>query len=406
MIARPTAGEGAGAGAGAGPGADTETLGVRELNGALLARQHLLVRAETTVVSMTNHLVGLQAQNPTSPYLALWSRLDGFGHDELSTALLDRQVARIVVMRGTIHLVTADDALLLSALVAPMLRHQLRTHPTFAAALRDVDLDELATAARDLVESEPMAGATLGAALADRWPDVDPKALAYAARGTLPLVQVTPRGMWRRSMQPTWTTTRAWLGREQADLSSPEARQDALERVVLRYLAAFGPASTADLTYWCGLTGLSGVISALRPRLVAFRAEPRDGRPGRELFDLPGAPRPPVPTADGHIAPPVRFLSDYDNLTIAHADRTRVVTDEHRRALVSPNGVGPGKVLIDGMVAGTWRIDQPPGSTVATLDVAPFGPPLDPRRRRAVAEEAERVVRFVADEAAQHRVTL
>lgn len=375
-------------------------LTLRDLNRALLARQHLLARAPTTVGSMVEHLVGLQAQNPPSPYLALWSRLARFDHDDLSQALLDREVARIVVMRGTIHLVTADDALLLPALVSPLLTRDLRTNPTWAAPLRDVDLDELATAARDLVEAEPMTGAALASALAERWPDVDPKALAYAARGMLPLVQVTPRGMWRRSMQPTWTTTRAWFGRDPADLSEPEARQDALERVALRYLAAFGPASTADLTYWSGLTGLRGVMGALRPRLVTFRVEPSGTGPGRELFDLPGAPR---PTTDDAGEPPVRFLPDYDNLTIAHADRTRVVTDEHRRRLVSPNGVTPGRLLIDGMVAGTWRIDRPSGSTVATLTVSPFVPPAR-GRRRAVIEEAEGAVRFLADDAEQHRV--
>lgn len=374
------------------------------LNHALLARQHLDARVASTVVEEVHHLVGLQAQNPPSPYAALWSRVEGFTHTELGSALLDRTVARLAVMRGTIHLVTADDALLLPRLLAPLFLRDLRANPTYGVPLRDVDLQDLASAARDLVEAEPMTAGVLGSRLAARWPDVDPRALAHGARGTLPLVQVTPRGVWGRSGTTTWTTAESWLGRAAADLSEPGSRRAALEQLTLRYLAAFGPASVADLQYWCGLTGLGEVVASLRPRLVVHRAPPTAaGRPGRELFDLPDAPR---PAADGTL--PVRLLPDFDNLTIAHADRTRVITDEDRRRLFSPNGVTPGKVLVDGRVAGTWRVERSPrarGEGRTTLTVTLFS--AQPAERQdAVKHEAEAFVRFWVDDVDDHRVVV
>lgn len=384
-----------------------------DLNRALLARQHLLTRATTPAVAMVDHLVGLQAQLPRSPYTTLWSRLAGFRHDELSEALLDRRVARIAVMRGTLHLVTAADALLLPGLTAPLYERDLRQNVVHGTALRTLDLAELTEAARTLVEAEPRVTTELGRLLQERWPDVAAGSLAYGARGTLPLVQVTPRGVWGRSGATTWTTTRAWFGAERAagtpDVTDPDVRAAELERLVLRYLAAFGPASVADVQTWSGLAGLAEVVDRLRPQLVTFRAEPGPGSAsGRELVDLPDAPRP-----DPQTPAPVRFLADFDNLTLAHADRTRVVSEEHRRALATKNGMAPGTVLVDGRVAGTWAVTRErldPGGVrarreLATLTVRPLVP-LDARTRAELVAEAETLVRFVADDAAEHRVTV
>jgi hypothetical protein len=398
-------------GAAAGPLAPLLTRAA--LNRALLARQHLLTRAQAPAVALVDHLVGLQAQLPRSPYTTLWSRLVGFRHDELSEPLLDRQVARIAVMRGTIHLVTAEDALVLPGLTAPLYERDLRQNAEHGAALRTLDLAELTAAARALVEAEPRPTTELGRLLAERWPDVAPRTLAYGARGTLPLVQVTPRGVWGRSGATTWTTTRAWFGDERAagapDVSDPDVRAAELERLVLRYLAAFGPASVADVQTWSGLGGLREVVDRLRPRLVTFRAEPGPGSAsGRELVDLPDAPRPAPETPA-----PVRFLADFDNLTLSHADRTRVVSEEHRRALATKNGMAPGTVLVDGRVAGTWAVTRErldPGGVrarreLATLTVRPLVP-VDAAARAELVAEAEALVRFVADDAAEHRVTL
>ncbi|GAA2725993.1 winged helix DNA-binding domain-containing protein [Cellulomonas aerilata] len=380
---------------------DAPTLDRRSLGRALLARQHLLARHEGTVAEETAHLVGLQAQAPWAPYTGLWTRLAGFRHADLADRLLDRTVVRIAVMRGTIHLLVADDALVLPALCEPILRAGLRTN-AWGPALRDVDLARLEAAARAVVEASPTATGPLGRRLAELWPDVDPTALAYAARGTLPLVQVPPRAVWGRSGATTWTTTGAWLGRDPVDLSDPDAHDAALDDLVLRYLRAFGPASVADVQLWSGLTRLAPVVERLRPRLVTFRAEPAPGSApgsrgrGRELFDLPDAPRP-----DPGTPAPARLLPEYDNLLLSHADRTRVVDDDARRRLWRANGAVPGTLLVDGTVAGSWTVDR--AARRATLTVEPFRR-LTRAETADVRDEAEHLVRFVADEADTHAV--
>jgi len=393
------------------PTADAPLLTRAALNRALLARQHLLARVAGRALDLVDHLVGLQAQNPPSPYTALWSRVEGFRHDDLGAALESRRAARIAVMRGTIHLVTAADALVLPGLTAALYARDLRTSSQHGAGLRQLDLTELTEAARALVEESPRTTTELGRLLAERWPDVAPTTLAYGARGTLPLVQVLPRGVWRQSGATTWTTADAWFGPvavdSAPDLADPDVRAAELERLVLRFIAAFGPASVADVQQWSGIAGLRSVVDRLRDRLVAFRAEPGPGSAsGRELFDLPDAPR-PSPEVDA----PVRFLPDLDNLLLAHADRTRVVSEEHRRRLTSANGVLPGTFLAGGRVAGTWSVTRErrdPGQArgrreLATLELRPFEA-LDPATSRAVTAEGEGLVRFVADDAADHRV--
>lgn len=393
--------------------AEPPLLDRRALNRALLARQHLLERTDASAVDVVGHLVGMQAQNAWSPYVGLWSRVEGFTHADLGDALLDRRLARIAVMRGTIHLVDAADALLLPGLLAPLYARDLEVNTLHAAPLRTVDLAAVTALARELVEAEPRVSTALGKLLAERWPDVPPATLAHAARGTLPLVQVPPRGVWGRSGATTWTTATAWIGTDAAaaapDLADPDVLAVEQERLVLRYLAAFGPASVMDVQAWSGLTGLAAVVARLGDRVVRFTAEPSPGkvRP-REVLDLPDAPRPPA-----DVPAPVRFLPDLDNLLLSHADRTRVVADEHRRALQSPNGVVPGTVLVDGVVAATWRVERARVEDArtrrrrerATLVVEPFGT-ITARDRRDVEAEAERFVTFFADDAVAHEVVV
>ncbi|MDC7122993.1 winged helix DNA-binding domain-containing protein [Cellulomonas fimi] len=393
--------------------AEPPLLDRRALNRALLARQHLLERTDTSAVEVVGHLVGMQAQNAWSPYVGLWSRVEGFTHADLGDALLDRRLARIAVMRGTIHLVDAADALLLPGLVAPLYARDLEVNTLHAAPLRTVDLAAVTALARELVEAEPRVSTALGTLLAERWPHVPPQTLAHAARGTLPLVQVPPRGVWGRSGATTWTTTAAWFGPDAAaaapDLSDPGVLAAEQERLVLRYLAAFGPASVLDVQAWSGLSGLAAVVARLGDRVVRFTADPSPGkvRP-REVLDLPDAPRPPA-----DVPAPVRFLPDLDNVLLSHADRTRVVADEHRRALQSPNGVVPGTVLVDGVVAATWRVERVRVEETgarrrrerATLVVEPFGG-LTAHDRRDVVAEAERFVAFFADDAVGHDVVV
>jgi hypothetical protein len=351
-----------------------DTLTRRALNRALLDRQLLLRRADTTVLETVEHLVGLQAQAPFPPYYGLWSRLGGFCPGDLSELLLDRKVVRVGLMRGTIHLVSADDCLVLRPALQDVLERGLRGN--FGRQLTGVDGAELAQAGRALVEDRPMTFSELGAALAERWPGHPPNALAQGVRALVPLVQVPPRGVWGRAGKAAHTSAESWLGR-------PLDTGASLETVVLRYLAAFGPATVADAQAWSGLTGLREVFAALRPQLRTFR-----DTHGRELFDLPGAPRP-----DPDTPAPVRLVAEFDNLVLSHGDRSRVISEPDRQRLYSRNGIFPGTVLIDGFVGGVWRVATARGSATATIEL--FGH-VGGRDRDAITAEAQRLLEFAA----------
>lgn len=379
-----------------------------ELGRALLARQHLGAPAtpddgadgRADVVAEVSHLVGLQSQVPTSPYPGLWSRLPGFATDDLGDRLLDRSVVRVATLRGTVHLVTADDAFELSALArAPQVAY-LRAKNQHGAALADVDLGDLVDVARDLL-AEPLTSVELGRRLAVRWPDVDPKHLAYGARCLLPLVQVPPRGLWGASgpgATTTWTTAHAWLGEPAhrsadeldavAAASDPDAVLAARVRLVRRYLAAFGPATVADAQRWSGLTRLRAAFDVLRPELVTMTG------PGvAELFDLPEAPR---PAGDDPV--PVVLVADFDNLVLAHDDRTRVLGAVAVKQVVSVNGQVAATVLVDGRVAGTWTWQVQSDGAVAHVDVRPLRPLAAPPPR---TDDAGRTDRAPADRLAE-----
>jgi hypothetical protein len=314
----------------------------------------LLARSDRPVADAVRHIYGLQAQAPWSPYYSLWSRLTGFDPHGLGAMLTDRTAVRIVVMRGTVHLVTADDALVLRHLHTDFLARGLRTS-TWAKGLDGVDLDAVADRGRALVEDEPLTFRDVGVRLAERWPDRDPATLAQAVRAHVPLVQVPPRAVWGRSGQVVVTTLEHWLGR-------PLDTAATLDDMIVRYLAAYGPASVMDVQAWSGLTRLREVADRLGDRVVRFR-----NADGRELLDLPDAPRP-----DPDAPAPVRFLPDYDNALRSHADRRRVIDDEVRAWLNRRNGVVPGAVLVDGRAAGMWAVEQATGA--ATLVVTPFHP--------------------------------
>jgi hypothetical protein len=323
----------------------------------------------------------MQAQVPSSPYWGLLARLDGFRPDALAGPLADRRLVRVALMRGTIHLVGADDALRLRPLVQRVFDRDLATNSTYARPLKGMDLDALAAAGRELVDERPRTMGELRRLLAERWPGRDPASLAYAVRNLLPLVQVPPRGIWGASGQPTLTTAQAWLGRPLGVGSGP-----AIDELVVRYLAAFGPASVADVQTWTGLTGLGEVLERLGPHLRRFA----DGH-GRVLFDLPDAPRPDPDTP----APP-RLLPDFDNLLLSHADRTRFGSGDHRRRLSAGNMARPA-VLVDGVVGGHWRLETT--RAAATLRVELFEP-IGPADAAMLADEGALALAFAAPDAA------
>jgi hypothetical protein len=354
----------------------------RALNRAVLARQWLLERRKASAVEAIEHLIGLQAQAPNPPYYGLWSRLDGFQVGELVALFEERRVVRIALMRSTIHLVTARDCLTLRPLLQPVQERGFQS--AYGRFLAGLDLAEIAAAGRALVDEQPRTFQQLGDLLGERWPDRDRRALAQTCRALLSLVQVPPRGLWGTSGAAAHTTAEAWLGRPLDPDPSPDD-------LFLRYLAAFGPASYQDAQNWSGLTGLRAVAERLRPRLLTFTDER-----GRELFDLPAAPRPDPAT-------PVtaRLVAEFDNLILAHADRSRILDDDARKRIFTVNGIFPGIVLVDGFVGGTWKLARE--RAAATLTIEPFAP-LAAADRAALEEEGLRMLAFAAAEVQAHEV--
>jgi hypothetical protein len=370
----------------------TRRLDDRALNRALMARQLLLAREERSALEVVRHLVGLQSQIPLNPYTALWARLAGFDPAEASTLLAGRETVRLWTLRGTIHLHDADDALVLRPFCQPL--HEtipFGERVVFDKQLAGIEPQELWEAGRALLEEAPRTTTGLVTALAERFPGYEPAALATAVRYKLSLVQVTPRGEWGRSLAPTLTTVEAWLGRPQRTADTA-----AVEALVLRYLAAFGPASVQDMQAWCGVTRLGEAFERLRPRLVVFA----DATTGRELFDLPDAPLPDPETP----APP-RFLPDYDNVLMGHENRARVLDDEGRLRLSANNGYRPA-LLIDGRLAGTWSLARRGRKAdPVVLDVELFGRPAA-KVRTEVEVEAADLLTFLLPEASGAEVRL
>jgi len=362
-------------------------LSPRALNRAALHRQLLLDRAPLTALQAVGHLAGLQAQAPLAPYVGLWTRLAGFRHEELKELITERAVLRAHLMRNTVHLVDAGDYLRFRPLYQPVLARHLAGN--FGKNLIGVDLAELAAVAADLLGQTPLTRVELGARLAPRWPDHDPASLAYAASHLLPLVQVPPRGLWGEpNHRAAFFLASAWLAdRDSSASPSPPLGLDPtsmmqstmLEQLVLRYLAAYGPASVADAQAWSGLSRLREVTDRLGSRLRAFT-----GPDGADLLDLPDAPRP-----DPDVPAPPRFLPEYDNLLLSYAERSRVIP--HRRPVPLPPGHGAtaGTLLVDGLWQADWKISQ------GVLEIEPFIS-LGPADRDAVAAEGERLLGFAA----------
>jgi hypothetical protein len=354
----------------------------RALNRALLERQLLLRRHPIPTLEAIDRLVGLQAQAPLAPYVALWSRLEGFAAEDLAGLMRQRHAVRTHVMRATIHLVSAADCLPLRALMQSVMVRRFGSTP-FARHLQGLEMAPLIEAGRALLDARPYSRAELGRLLAERWPDRDPGSLASAICYLVPAVQVTPRGVWGESGPIAWATVESWLGQALPD--PPPA-----DEAVLRYLAAFGPATVADIRTWSGLAALAEVTERLRPGLRTFRDEA-----GRELFDLPDAPRPDPETP----APP-RFLPEYDNLLLSHEDRSRVNDGGHPIPLYPGNGGVAGHLLVDGFYRGLWKIVR--DGRRATLEITWFD--RAPTGREAVVAEGRALLDFAAPGADGHVV--
>jgi Winged helix DNA-binding domain len=322
-----------------------------------LLRQLLLRRARSPVVRAVGRLVALQAQYAPSPYLALWSRLDGFRKGALTDALSDGRVLKAGVMRGTLHVVTRE------------LYPQLEAGHIEAQSGRirglGIDLAEVARAWPDQ-PLEPGAARALGGRLLgtdDRW------TVEFALRA-MPFVRTAPIGAWPHNMPSP-----SVLWRE--PLAPPEA--GAL-RVVRDYLAAYGPALRQDVEQFTGFR-----LGQIDPALEGLRTFADEQ--GGVLFDVPRAP-----LAAADVPAPVRFLPPFDSVILAHRERTRILPEAYRDTVIrKKNGTMLPSLTVDGLIAGSWRVEQARGRAVVRYELfEPF--PL--RVRREIESEAERLAAF------------
>ena len=336
-------------------------LTLRELNRTLLLRQLLLGRQPLTATRGVERLAALQAQWVPSPYVALWSRLERFDRDALTRALMRRHVVKASLMRGTLHLVSARDY--------PLYEAALRRDAAPWSNGRPEPPPELVRAVRAFVRREPRSAREVMTFVEERrGPGTEQENLRDLAwlRHLIPLVPQPESGVWGFIR-----------GVKLSAYEGPQPpREEALEHLVRRYLAAFGPASRADLAAWSGQ-----VLKALDPALERMRLRRFLDEDGRELVDLPRAP-----LADGDAKAPVRLLSRWDELLIGHADRRRVIPVEHEPLRLTLSG--DPTVLVDGFVAGTWKLER--GRVV----VEPFEPlPLGVRRE--LDDESTRLAAFL-----------
>ncbi|WP_036563952.1 winged helix DNA-binding domain-containing protein [Nocardioides halotolerans] len=310
-------------------------LSPRRLNRTLLQRQHLLARTDATPHEVVRHLVGLQAQENLPPYLSLAARLRSFDPHDVSAGLEDRSLVRLLTMRGTVHLLVADDALTLRQWTAPVHEREIRLSQSIGPA-RDVDREAFLEALAELLADGPQPQKALGLALAERFAGPTATQLGQLARSAAPLVQCPPRGTWRGSGGVVYQYVDRWLGRP---LVEPD-----VEEIVRRYLRAYGPATAADVTAWSAVTRLGPVVKAIDDLVV------HEDEHGKPVYDLPG-----LELADEDAPAPVRLLGQYDNVWLSHAARDRVTTPETRSLWMGTNGGLASTIFADGMLVGLWR---------------------------------------------------
>jgi hypothetical protein len=357
-------------------------LTLRELNRATLARQLLLERASIPVPAAIERLVGLQAQLPMPPYVGLWTRLNDFTRDRLALLIEARQVVRATLMRATLHLFTADDYLRFRGTLQPALEGA--SEDILKRRNAEFDPQDILAEARRYIGETPRTFAEITAHFGELMPNTDPGSIRYTIRTRLPMMQVPIAGGWSYPGTPRFTLAESWLGQ-------PIPTEDHLRALIRRYLAAFGPAGVTDMQTWSGLGKLRAVFEEMKPELRVYRDEGR-----RDLFDLPDAPLP-----DADTPAPIRFLPEFDNLLLSHSNRTRVIADEYRKAVYLPGLRVAATFLMDGFVAGVWKVERKKGD--AALLLQPFAP-LSAPDRATLTEEAEQLLRFIESDAKTYAV--
>jgi len=351
------------------------------LNRTLLARQLLLERSDTRPLDAVAHLVGMQSQVPLDPYVGLWSRLRDFDPDALGRAILERRAVRMTLLRVTLHLVTSDQALRFRPALQKALERAFASS-AFARELGGLDLAPVLERGVELLDREPLTTAQLRARLGEEWPDHDGNALAYAVRYLVPLVQIPPRGVWGKTLQPTMTTLAAWL-------EGVPARAGTTDELVLAYLRAFGPATAADIRAWSWLADVRSAVEALRGRLRTYRDER-----GRVLYDVEDGV-----FADPSTPAPVRFLPQFDNVFLSHADRGRIMGE----VVWDHSFMHHGAFLADGFLAGRWKLTRTKAEASLAVDIRAN---VRAAQRRRIRDEAEGLLAFLASDASARRLEL
>jgi hypothetical protein len=334
------------------------------------------------VVSAVRQLVGLQAQIPNPPYIGMWTRLSQFERDDLTQLMETRQIIRAAMMRSTLHLMTREDHQQFRKTLQPALERALRAF--FGKRGQGHDIDALCAAADLFMAEEARSTGELRECLLKIAPDADGDALAYVVRTHLPMVQVPPGGTWGAGSRASYVTAAAYFG------EAPSATRD-LRTLLHRYLAAFGPASIMDFQAWSGFVRLDKELAPLKDELVLYYTED-----SRELLDLPDAPLP-----DANTPAPVRFIPEYDNLLISHADRTRIIAAEDYPKVFLSAGRVLGTILVDGFVNGTWKIKKQ--KKMAVLEITPFTS-LTSDDENALMTEGLQLLQFVEDSASAYEV--
>lgn len=353
----------------------SQPLTNRQLNRATLARQMLLERSDMGIVEAVEWLLGLQAQQTHDPYIGLWSRLDGFTHEALTALIVDKHLARATTMRGTLHLHSAADLIGMRELIRPVLERMWQSN--FRRRFGDNDQQKVLAAAIEVVDRKPMTAGEIGKALADRFPTAEPLAMTVLLQVRETMVQVPPTRIWGSGHAPLLMRAPKYL--------PPTTSALDLTTLVRRYLAAYGPASVNDTQSWCGLTKLGEIFEAIRPELVTFTAPD-----GRELFDLPDAPRP-----DADTPAPVRFLPLYENAILGYDNRRRFLAEGDEKRGDFLRDAKPG-VLVDGIMSAGWAIVSKKGAAVLTVS------PYHKLRKKDVAEierEGLKFLRFMEEKA-------
>ncbi len=349
-------------------------ISLRELNRAYLSRQMLLAREKVSALDAIGRLVAMQAQIPKPPFIGLWTRLKDFDRTDLLDLLRKRGAVRAPGLRGTLHLMTTPDYFLFRGTIhGGMVKGMQAILRDRADPLHPKELGKLAT---DFFAT----GADfddLRKHLKAKDPKCDERAIAYGVRMHVPVIQLPDDSPWGFPSAARFDTAERWLKKKVA------LDKVLLEELVLRYLEAFGPASPLDAQTWAADPRLREAFEELRPKLVAFR----DGK--RELFDLPKAERP-----DPDTPAPVRFIPEYDNLVLGHQDRRRIVADEHKGKLLTKNLQVKATFLVDGFVAGTWKIERKKND--ATLSLAPFVK-IDRASKAALEEEGAHLLAFAEE---------